>query len=82
MFEPHTKFGKLSTEGGNTCRQRKAGRFVVKTCDKEATWKLLGHHPNMQLLQYLVECMFNERILDRLRCLQTEDRIKGDKILK
>lgn len=53
-----------------------------KTRDKEATWKLLGHHPNMQLLQYLVECMFNERVLDRPRCLQTEDRIKGDKILK
>lgn len=81
MFEPHTKFGKLSTEGGNTCRE-KQGDLWSKTRDTEITWKLLGHHPNMQLLQYLVECMFNERVLDRLRRLQTEDRIKVDKILK
>lgn len=26
MFEPHAKFGKLSTQGGNTCKQRKPGQ--------------------------------------------------------
>lgn len=80
MFEPHAKFGKLSTQGGNTCKQRKPGQRHTRK--KERTWEFLGHHLNMQLLQYLVECMFNESVLDRLRRLLIEDKIRGDKKFK
>lgn len=45
MFKSHTKFGKLSTEGGNTCRQRKPGRFVVKETRQRNNLEIAGSPP-------------------------------------
>lgn len=79
MFESNTQFGKLSTKGGNTCKQKEKKRDICGQRPMRKTF--LGHQLNMQLLQYLVESMINGLILDRLRCLHIEDRIRGDKIL-
>lgn len=90
MFKPHTKFGKLGTERGNTCKQRKDSDVQVCLRLAQVQRHLTKKQPGncwvtartYSYFQYLVECMFNERVLDRLRCLQIEDRIRGDEILK